>query len=293
MLGRPSPRTSTPRPNSKPRLRLADCSRTAQPPQNRYRADAAVHADLRPPEPQRGRRLCGTTNPGKSPCRTRRQESSDDRRGSDGTGGGFRDRRLRGAFSGASDADEFGRCCWKAGMRSRRCPGPVGCRRVLRPGTRCSGKVVTRRAGFVDDVLGFDAPFFGMSAREVRLMDPQHRLLLETAWRAVEHSGTAPTALAEHQHRRFRRFVDPRLSGNGIRRADLPRDRGLFGHRDVECCGSGPDQPSAGAAGPAVAVDTACSSSLVAIHQACQALRSGSAISRWPAVRTRCSPRRP
>lgn len=59
------------------------------------------------------------------------------------------------------------------------------------------GKVVTRRAGFVDDVTGFDAPFFGMSTREVRLMDPQHRLLLETAWRAVEHSGTAPTALAD------------------------------------------------------------------------------------------------
>ena len=58
------------------------------------------------------------------------------------------------------------------------------------------GKIVSRRAGFIDDVTGFDAPFFGMSAREVRLMDPQHRLLLETAWRAVEHSGTAPTALA-------------------------------------------------------------------------------------------------
>ena len=59
------------------------------------------------------------------------------------------------------------------------------------------GKVVTRRAGFVDDVTGFDAPFFGMSTREVRLMDPQHRLLLETAWQAVEHAGTAPTALAD------------------------------------------------------------------------------------------------
>jgi acyl transferase domain-containing protein len=64
------------------------------------------------------------------------------------------------------------------------------------PDADAPGKVVTRRAGFVDDVAGFDAPFFGMSAREVRLMDPQHRLLLETAWRAVEHSGTAPTALA-------------------------------------------------------------------------------------------------
>ncbi len=37
----------------------------------------------------------------------------------------------------------------------------------------------------------------GVSAREANLMDPQHRLLLETAWQAVEHSGTAPpTTLA-------------------------------------------------------------------------------------------------
>lgn len=64
------------------------------------------------------------------------------------------------------------------------------------PDPDAPGKVVTRRAGFVDDVTGFDAPFFGMSAREARLLDPQHRLLLETARRAVEHSGTAPTDLA-------------------------------------------------------------------------------------------------
>ena len=62
------------------------------------------------------------------------------------------------------------------------------------PDPAAPGKVVTRRAGFVDDATGFDAPFFGMSTREVQMMDPQHRLLLETAWRAVEHSGTAPSA---------------------------------------------------------------------------------------------------
>ena len=77
------------------------------------------------------------------------------------------------------------------------------------PDPGAPGKIVTRRAGFIDDVAGFDAPFFGMSAREVRMMDPQHRLLLETAWRAVEHSGTAPSALGGHQHRRVRGSVHP------------------------------------------------------------------------------------
>src|ERR1700712_5361857 len=58
------------------------------------------------------------------------------------------------------------------------------------------GKMATRRAGLIEDVSGFDAAFFGVSTREAVFMDPQHRLLLETAWQAVEHSGTAPSALA-------------------------------------------------------------------------------------------------
>ncbi len=75
-----------------------------------------------------------------------RAEPADDnrvdvRRGSDGVGGGFRDRRLRGAFSG-----RLGRGRVLAGAAGRPgcgiggAPGPVGFRRVLRPGTRCSGE---------------------------------------------------------------------------------------------------------------------------------------------------------
>ena len=38
----------------------------------------------------------------------------------------------------------------------------------------------------------FDAAFFGMSPGEAELMDPQHRLFLETAWVALEHAGYDP-----------------------------------------------------------------------------------------------------
>ena len=58
------------------------------------------------------------------------------------------------------------------------------------------GRSVSRWGGFLDDVAGFDPEFFGISEREATAMDPQHRLLLETSWEAVEHAGLAPTSLA-------------------------------------------------------------------------------------------------
>jgi acyl transferase domain-containing protein/acyl carrier protein len=137
------------------------------------------------------------------------------------------------------------------------------------------GKVVTRRAGFVDDVTGFDAPFFGMSTREVRLMDPQHRLLLETAWRAVEHSGTAPTALANTNTGVFVGLATHDYLGMVSDELTYPEIEAYMAIGTSNAAAAGRISYRLGLQGPAVAVDTACSSSLVAIHHACQALRLG------------------
>jgi len=49
---------------------------------------------------------------------------------------------------------------------------------------------------FLDDVAGFDPEFFGLDERKAAAIDPQHRVLLETSWEAIEHAGLAPESLA-------------------------------------------------------------------------------------------------
>ena len=44
----------------------------------------------------------------------------------------------------------------------------------------------------MDGIEEFDAEFFGMSRREAEVTDPQHRVLLETAWATLEHAGYDP-----------------------------------------------------------------------------------------------------
>lgn len=179
-------------------------------------------------------------------------------------------------FPGAADADEY----WDVLREGREAISEVPSDRwnaddFFDPEPGAPGKVVTRRAGFVDDVTGFDAPFFGMSTREVRLMDPQHRILLETAWRAVEHSGTAPTALAGTNTGVFVGLATHDYLGMASDELTYPEIEAYLAIGTSSAAAAGRISYRLGLQGPSVAVDTACSSSLVAIHQACQALRLG------------------
>ncbi|TQR86910.1 SDR family NAD(P)-dependent oxidoreductase [Mycobacterium hodleri] len=179
-------------------------------------------------------------------------------------------------FPGAADADEF----WDVLVEGRDAVSDVPKDRwnaddFYDPEPGVPGKIVTRRAGFVDDVTGFDAPFFGMSAREVRLMDPQHRILLETSWRAVEHSGTAPTDLANTNTGVFVGLATHDYLGMASDALNYDEIEAYLAIGTSNAAAAGRISYRLGLQGPSVAVDTACSSSLVAIHQACQALRLG------------------
>ena len=50
-------------------------------------------------------------------------------------------------------------------------------------------KTNSRWGAFIDDVDSFDAEFFKLSALEAEVMDPQHRLFLQTVWNTIEDAG--------------------------------------------------------------------------------------------------------
>jgi len=137
------------------------------------------------------------------------------------------------------------------------------------------GKMITREAGFLDEVARFDAGFFGISPREALEMDPAQRLLLVTAWEALEAAGIAPDSLSRT---RTGVYVGLGLSDYGRRHflgPDPTRLTAYSGTGSFLSVAAGRVSYSLGLQGPAVTVDTACSSSLVSIHLAVQSLRRG------------------
>ncbi|MFF2013565.1 beta-ketoacyl synthase N-terminal-like domain-containing protein [Streptomyces sp. NPDC058195] len=130
--------------------------------------------------------------------------------------------------------------------------------------------------GHLADADRFDAELFGFNRTEAAALDPQHRLLLETAWAALENAGRSPLGgtsrtgvyvgggPTEHM---LAAQTDPRLAASiGALQVRILTDREFLApwisYR-------------LGLEGPSMTVQTACSTSLTAVHLAVQSLLLG------------------
>ncbi len=132
------------------------------------------------------------------------------------------------------------------------------------------------RAGVVlEDPDLFDAAFFDLSPREAEILDPQHRLLLECAWQALERAGYAGTdrtvgvfaGASQSSYALNNLLPNPELvAAVGGFALNLASEKDFLASRlsyklNLE--------------GPSSTVQTACSTSLVALHFACRSLLDG------------------
>src|SRR5207302_236443 len=179
---------------------------------------------------------------------------------------------MAGRFPGARDIEEF----WRnltAGIESI---ARLSDQEILESGvppSYLSNPSYVKAAPILEQPGGFDAGFFGFSPMEAKTMDPQHRLLLELAYEALEHAGYDPdrwqgrvgvfsgTALNTYftnvgLNRRLAEEYIPTLIGN---------DKDFLSTRISY---------KLNLKGPSITVQTACSTSMVAVHLARQSLLS-------------------
>jgi len=129
----------------------------------------------------------------------------------------------------------------------------------------------------LDNLDCFDASFFGYHPKEAELMDPQHRVLLEVAYAALENAGYNPYEYEGNIGIFGGVARNSYFSNNIATHPDLLKSAGEY----LDTLGSEKTFAISRIAyqlnfkGPAVNVQTACSSSGTAIHLACQSILSG------------------
>jgi acyl transferase domain-containing protein/SAM-dependent methyltransferase len=182
---------------------------------------------------------------------------------------------MRGRFPGASDLDSY----WR-----NLAEGVESIEVLSEEDMRAAGVPdhISRLPGYVnaspvlDRIDEFDAEFFGFSARDASLTDPQHRLFLETCWEALEDAGYDPgrfpgaiglfggCELSSYLYQLFQnRDSLQYLDGMTLM---------VTNDKDHLCTQA---SYRLDLRGPSVVVQTTCSTSLVAVSLACESLQAG------------------
>jgi acyl transferase domain-containing protein/NADPH:quinone reductase-like Zn-dependent oxidoreductase/NAD(P)-dependent dehydrogenase (short-subunit alcohol dehydrogenase family) len=177
---------------------------------------------------------------------------------------------------GVNDAESF----WKLLIEGRDAITDVpadrwNVERYYDPEPGIDGKTFAKRGGFLDQIDQFDPQFFGISPREARYVDPQHRLLLETAWEAIEDAGLVLdfekgndiAVFVGISHNDYQGIQSTAFDHFGITPHTATGSAHSVAANRISYCFD--------LRGPSVAMDTACSSALTAVHTACEHIRAG------------------
>src|SRR5437868_4538445 len=177
---------------------------------------------------------------------------------------------------GVNDAESF----WKLLLERRDAVSDVpadrwNVERYYDPEPGIAGKTFVKRAGFLDQIDKFDPQFFGISPREAPYVDPQHRLLLETAWEAIENAGVVLDfekgsdigVFVGISHNDYQGMQSTASDHFGIAPHTATGSAHSIAANRISYC--------LNLRGPSVAMDTACSSALTALHTACEHIWAG------------------
>lgn len=145
--------------------------------------------------------------------------------------------------------------------------------RFLNPESESRARIAAAEGGFLSDIDHFDAAFFGISPREAKKIDPQHRLLLQVAWEAMEDGGIVPSSLAGPRTGVFVGVWSGEYENVIYRDPDALDFHSVTGGGRYSA--SGRLSWAFDLRGPCVTVDSGCSASLAAVHAACTAIAVG------------------
>ncbi|MFB7877933.1 polyketide synthase [Nocardia sp. NPDC056064] len=126
--------------------------------------------------------------------------------------------------------------------------------------------------GFLDKAAQFDPGYFGISPREAVAMDPQQRVAMRVAWRALENAGINPGSLDGAE---VGCFMGASHTDYGPHGAEVNEHTGYRATGSAYGAISGRISHGLGLVGPTMTVDAACASSIAAVHLAASAIRAG------------------
>lgn len=181
---------------------------------------------------------------------------------------------MAGRFPGARDPGELWRLL-RDGREAACWPSDDALRRAGASEAELADPHYVRACLPLADMEMFDAGFFGLSARDAAVMDPQHRHFLECAWQALEDAGHPPERFAGAIGVFGGCGMQAYLARNLLPNTNLLQSMGLFLLRHT---GNDKDFLTSRVSylldlrGPSVGIQTACSTSLVAVHVASQSL---------------------